>query len=129
MPRRIVRQSGGVGTPFLRGDATGFIDDQAGCLIGEYDNAGVNLKAHVWLNDLPVAATPRPRTVSPATIITGKSAILTFTVTTPDCARRPVESGRRHPGAGHVWRSTRAHLRQTVASHGCCSRGNPGGRK
>ena len=36
-------------------NATRFFYDEAGRLLGEYDDAGTRLKEHVWLNDLPVA--------------------------------------------------------------------------
>ncbi len=39
-------------------NATRFVYDEAGRLIGEYNNAGTRLKEHVWLNDLPVAVVP-----------------------------------------------------------------------
>jgi YD repeat-containing protein len=34
---------------------TRFFYDEAGRLLGEYDDSGTRLKEHVWLNDLPVA--------------------------------------------------------------------------
>lgn len=38
--------------------ATRFMYDEAGRLIGEYDDAGNRLKEHVWFGDLPVAVIP-----------------------------------------------------------------------
>lgn len=40
------------------GTATRFVYDEAGRLIGEYTDAGVKVKEHVWLGDLPVAVIP-----------------------------------------------------------------------
>ena len=48
--QRIKKDSGSV--------TTRFVYDEAGRLIGEYDAAGLKLKEHVWLGDLPVAVIP-----------------------------------------------------------------------
>ncbi|MBL8517906.1 MAG: hypothetical protein JNM76_13165 [Betaproteobacteria bacterium] len=39
-------------------NVTRFMYDESGRLIGEYTDAGVKVKEHVWLGDLPVAVIP-----------------------------------------------------------------------